>query len=88
MKKENIDCIKLYNSYQENSWQRFALQEERKGYIMQGIDIDFYKDIESLLKSINDFELNPDTEVTREDYEDSKIKYNEYIQLFQLLNQM
>lgn len=77
--KVNIDSIKLYNSYQENSWQRFALKEERNSVAMQGIELNFNKDINKILENINDFELNPETTVTRTDYEDSKIKYNQYI---------
>lgn len=79
--KVNFDIIKLYNSYQKGSWQRFALREERNSSVMHGVEIDFNKDIEKLLNNINDFELNPDTEVTREDYEKSKVKYNEYVEI-------
>ena len=78
--KANIDVIKLYNSYQENSWQRRVLKEERAGRIIEGVDTIFNKDIEELLKSINDFELNPDTGISEKDYENLKIKYNEYVQ--------
>ena len=79
--KANFEIIKLYNSYPKDSWQRFALREERTSRNMNGIEIDFNKDIEKILKNIDDFELNPDTEVTREDYEKSKVKYNEYVKI-------
>lgn len=79
--KVSIDSIKLYNSYQEKSWQRFALKEERNLKYMQGVSIELNKDIEKLLTDINDFELNPNTKIAKKDYESAKIKYNEYVKV-------
>ncbi len=78
--KVNLDSLKLYNSYQENSWQRWALNEERGTYVREGIEIKFNHNIERLLNNINDYELNPNTEITKEEYENSKIEYNKYIE--------
>lgn len=77
--KVNIDSIKLYNEYKENSWQRYALKEERNSKYMQGVSIESNKDIDKLLTDINDFELNPNTKISKKDYDIAKIKYNEYI---------
>ena len=79
--KANLEIIKLYNSYPKDSWQRFALKEERTSKNINGVEIDFNKDIEKILKNIDAFELNLDTEVTKEDYEKSKVKYNEYVEM-------
>ena len=78
--KAGLDFFKLYNNYKEDSWQRWALNEERNTYVIDGIEIKFNYNIEKLLKKINDYELNPNTEITKEEYENSKIEYNKYIE--------
>ena len=81
--KAGLDFFKLYNNYKEDSWQRWALNEERYNRVdpvEQKIELNFNHNIEKLLNNINDYELNADTKITKEEYENSKIEYNKYIE--------
>ena len=70
---------KLWNEFEEGSWQRFALKDENttygggfSGYMNLNKDIDVY------LKNIFDYEINDNG--SKEMYEISKLKYNEYVE--------
>lgn len=81
--KVDLDFFKLYNNYQKDSWQRWAFSEERYSRVdpvEQKIELNFNHTITKILNDINDYELNPDTEITKEEYENSKIEYNKYIE--------
>lgn len=75
IQKVSIDSCKLYNIFEENSWQRYALKEERTGKTIGNVYIDSY------LHNINDYEFNPNSEITSNVYETSKMKYNEYLKI-------
>lgn len=78
--KVNIDLGKLYNTFEEGSWQRYALKEERTLNVINNVYTDYNLDIQTYLNNINDYELNPNSEITLETYEKSKNKYNEYVE--------
>lgn len=77
--KISIETTKLWNEFDEGSWQRFALKEEGSTY---GDGISSYmnlnKDIDIYLKNIFEYELNGNG--TKDIYENSKLKYNEYVE--------
>lgn len=77
--KNNTDFIQLYNKYEENSWQRYALNEERNIYNFNNKEISYHKDIEYLINIINSYELNNNTEFSLEDYNIAKVKYRNYL---------
>lgn len=83
--KTTIDFYNLYNSYNENSWQRYALNEERRYYSIGNVDMDYHVII-MYLQTINDYELDKDSKITVENYEIAKEKYNKYVQLLNLDN--
>ena len=75
------ELAKLYNdNFEENSWQRYALNEERGGYSFKNIFTEYNQDIMNYLINIKDYEYNPNTQITNEIYETSKTKYNEYVE--------
>ena len=78
--KESIDFGKLYDTFKEGSWQRYALKEEISRNIVNNVYTDYNLDIMEYLKNINDYELNPYSEISQEEYEIVKIKYNEYVE--------
>ena len=78
--KASIDFGKLYNTFKEGSWQRYALKEEISRNIVNNVYTDYNLDIMEYLKNINDYELNPYSEISQEEYEIVKIKYNEYVE--------
>ncbi len=71
------EYAKLYNTtFKENSWQRYALNNDSRGWAYEN----FYdNDITKYLTNIKDYEYNENTKVTKELYETSKNKYNEYV---------
>lgn len=77
--KVSIDFGNLYNTFEENSWQRWALKEEYSKISIDNIPTDYNLDMETYLKNINDYKYNSNSEITLEVYEKSKIKYNEYV---------
>lgn len=77
--KVSNEFFKLYNSFKVDSWQRYALNEERTTYSVNGVYTDYNLDIHKYLKNIYDYELNPKSEIMKNTYEMSKIKYNEYV---------
>src|SRR5699024_905434 len=79
--KNTIDFAKLYNRYKENSWQRYALNEERKTYSVYDFPTDFYRDVQSTINTINDYEYNYETEINEQEYSRAKEKYEEYIKV-------
>ncbi len=71
------DFAEMYNNlFDENSWQRYALNKERNGY---SYEIIYDQDIMEYLINIKDYEYNKNTQVTEKTYEISKSKYNQYI---------
>ena len=75
--KVAIEFYKIYNKYDENSWQRFALNEDNTSY---GFDeLQYNHNIEKNLKLIYDYELNTGTEVTISIYEKAKKYLEQYI---------
>ena len=79
MQLVSINFWKLYNSFEEYSWQRYALKEEASGNIIQNIYTDYNLDIQEYLRKISDYENNSQTEVTSEEYEIAKEKYDNYV---------
>lgn len=80
--KSAIDFYNLYNKYEKNSWQRYALNEERKTtYGIGDFPTEFYKDVEFTINTINDYEYNYETEVNEQEYSRAKEKYEEYIKV-------
>ena len=78
--KTTVDFYKLYNSYTEESWQRYALNEERRGHYIGNTSFD-YHDIELCLQTINEYELSENSGITAESYEFAKERYNNYVKL-------
>ena len=76
----SIDFYKLYNTFEENSWQRYALKEETISHIVNNVFTDYNLDIQTYLYNINDYEYNPNTQITLDLYGNSKLKYNEYVE--------
>lgn len=74
------DFSELFNKYDKDSWQKCALSEELKGYNIGNIEIQI-KVIESYLNTINDYELNENSNVTIENYEEAKEKYNNFVKV-------
>ena len=75
------EFAKLYNEvFEENSWQRYALNEERGSYAFENIFSDYNQDIMEYLINIKDYEYNPNTQTTLEIYETSKTKFNKYVE--------
>lgn len=71
------EFAKLYNNnFDENSWQRYALNRERRGYSYENV---YDQDIMIYLGNIMDYECNSQTQITKELYETSKNKYKEYV---------
>ena len=80
--KSAIDFYNLYNKYEKNSWQRYALNEERKTtYGIGDFPTEFYKDVEFTINTVNDYEYNYETEVNEQEYNRAKEKYEEYIKV-------
>lgn len=79
MQLVSINFWKLYNSFEEYSWQRYALKEEASISIIQDVYTDYNLDIIECLRKINDYENNPQTKVTSESYENTKEKYDKYV---------
>ncbi len=75
--KVNIEFYKLFNSFSNPSWQRYALNEERTTNAMQNVDST--KFIILYLHNIYDYELNPNSNVSIDLYWKSKLKYDNYI---------
>lgn len=72
------EFAKLYNNtFEENSWQRYALNRERRGYSYENV---YDQDIMIYLGNIMDYEYNSKTQITEELYEISKNRYNEYVE--------
>ncbi len=78
--KYSIEFGKLYNSYPENSWQRYALNDERNSISVPLFPTDLHQDIEPNLKTIIDYEINPNFNIQKNDYEEAKKIYEQYMQ--------
>ena len=79
-KNESLEFAKLYNDFEKDSWQRYALNEERTGYgFANKSDLSYNQDITNNIKIIKEYELNPNTEVTEEQYNKAIKKYNDYL---------
>lgn len=84
--KSSIDFGKLYNTFEKNSWQRYALNEELSNNSIENVYTDYNLDIFIYLKNINDYELNNKTKISSELYKKSKDKYQEYVNVLNLSN--
>ena len=80
MQKVSIELFKVYNSFEDGSWQRYALKEETTGMVINNVNTNYNLDIEKYLENMIKYELNPRYEISEETYNTSKIKYNEYLQ--------
>ncbi len=82
--KISIEIGKLWNEFDEGSWQRFALKDEGMNYFYGEFSsyMNLNKDIKLYLKNIFDYELK--SNISEEIYENSKIKYNEYVEALKL----
>ena len=79
-KNESLEFAKLYNDFEKDSWQRYALNEERTGYgFANKSDLSYNQDITNNIKIIKEYELNPNSEVTEEQYNKAIKKYNGYL---------
>ncbi len=78
--KLSIEFGKLYNSYSENSWQKYALGEENTSHDVQDFPTNFYQDIKSNLTTIIDYEINPNSNIQKSDYEEAQKIYKQYVQ--------
>ena len=76
--KAQYDFVNLYNSFEENSWQRYALNNEKVFTTVGNVITDMDHDIIPTLEIINDFENNENTAITQEEYNKNKKKFNEY----------
>lgn len=77
---ESLEFAKLYNDFEKDSWQRYALNEERTGYgFANKSDLSYNQDITNNIKIIKEYELNPNSEVTEEQYNKAIEKYNGYL---------
>ena len=76
--KAQYDFVNLYNSFEENSWQRYALRNEKVFTTVGNVITDMDHDIIPTLEIINDFENNENTAITQEEYNKNKKKFNEY----------
>ena len=56
--KAQYDFVNLYNSFEENSWQRYALRNEKVFTTVGNVITDMDHDIIPTLEIINDFENN------------------------------
>ena len=79
LQKSYLDFGKLYNTFKEDSWQRYALNEEIDFNYMENVYTDSNLDINELIKNINDYEINSNSKITLEKYQDYKYKYNQYV---------
>lgn len=79
MQLVSINFWKLYNSFEEKSWQRYALKEETSSYSISNVYTDYNLDIHECLKIINDYENNLKTEITIDNYNKAQEKYNQYV---------
>ena len=79
-KNVSLEFAKLYNRYETESWQRYALNEERNGYSFENnSNLSYNQDIYNNIKIIKDYEINPNTQITEEQYNKSIEVYNGYI---------
>lgn len=80
-KNVSLEFAKLYNRYETESWQRYALNEERNGYSFENnSNLSYNQDIYNNIKIIKDYEINPNTQITEEQYNKSIEVYNGYIE--------
>ena len=78
--KASIELDKVYNSFEEESWQRYALKEETQRLIINNVQTNYNLDMIMYLQNIIKYELNPNYEISTEIYNTSKEKYNAYLQ--------
>ena len=79
----SLEFAKLYNSFEKDSWQRYALNEERMGYTF-GNNSNYNQDITNNINIIKDYELNINTKINDEQYNTAINKYNGYINVLNL----
>lgn len=84
--KESIEFFKIYNKYEVDSWQKFALNEERSFYTIGKEQINYNCDLSRNLKIVCDYELNDNTEIKKEIYEKAKGKINKIIEILDSSN--
>ena len=78
--KNNLDIAKLYNRYEKNSWQRFAIQETSPNISIVE-ELQYKMDIEECIEIINNYELlGEESLITDSEYYFAKQAYNEYIE--------
>lgn len=77
--KSQLDFAYLYNNYSENSWQRFALNEENSSFTFGTKNINYKQDIQKYQKTINSYELDENSSISLEDYNKAVNKYHEYV---------
>lgn len=78
--KASIELDKVYNSFEEESWQRYALKEETQRLTINNVQTNYNLDMIMYLQNIIKYELKPNYEISSETYNTSKEKYNEYLQ--------
>lgn len=55
--------------------------KKEKTYGVYDFPTDFYRDVQSTINTINDYEYNYETEVNEQEYSRAKEKYEEYIKV-------
>lgn len=76
--KTEIDFAYLYNQYPQNSWQRYALNEETRTIVVGENGVDFSHLVEKQLAIINDYELANTSTTSLAEYQSAKMKYTQY----------
>lgn len=82
--KATIEFYKLYNSFEKDSWQRYALNEERNKRNIDNVYTDYNIDIMNYLYNITDYQFNSETKTNIDKYEYSKTKFDEYVKALNL----
>lgn len=78
--KIELDFAKLYNNYEEDSWQSLALEEETVKHSYSNVTTTFYHTIMQCLNTINNYEFNKTSNIKKNEYQIAKDYYEKYVQ--------
>lgn len=76
--KTELDFANLYNQYSQNSWQRYALNEENQTTVIGKNEVNDNHIIMKCLSSINDYEMDNESTISLAEYQKAKEQYREY----------
>ena len=71
----------IYNRYNKDSWQRYALNEEKENHTMENVTTDINHDIIRNLEIVSNYEFNKELNITENEYNVAKEKIKEYIEV-------